>query len=343
MLDDLQYIHQRDSHDALGIANKEWQQLQHVIQTNWQPENNIEAVIVAGMGGSALAAMIAQSWLQISLPFEIVRNYSLPEYANQQTLVVISSYSGNTEESLSALQDAERRGCQIVIIASGGEAATIAQQKPHPLLSLPAGLQPRMAVYYGLVAITQLFVNAGICPAERLRELHETGEWLHGQSVNWYIDVPVKNNPAKSIAQDLIGKSIVIYSGPRLYPAAYKWKISFNENAKHIAWVNQLPEFNHNEMLGWTKQPVDKPYAVIELRSLLEHDRIQKRFAVTEQLLSGMRPEPIIVSVIGESLLQQLVWAITLGDFVSLYTALLGNIDPTPVDLIEKFKKSLSS
>jgi glucose/mannose-6-phosphate isomerase len=342
MLDDLQYIHQRDGQDALGVANKEWQQLQHVFQTNWQPENDINAIILAGMGGSALGALIVQSWLRINKPFEIVRDYSLPEYAGKETLVIISSYSGNTEESLSALRDAERRGCQIVIIASGGEAATIAGQKPYPLLSLPAGLQPRMAVYYALAAITQLFVNAGICTAEHLKELHETGQWLKEKSAGWYIDVPVKTNAAKTIAQELIGKSIVIYSGPRLYPAAYKWKISFNESAKHIAWTNQLPEFNHNEMLGWTKQPVDKPYAVIDLRSSLEHDRIQKRFAVTEQLLSGMRPEPIVVSVQGETILQQLVWAITLGDFVSLYTALLGNIDPTPVDLIEKFKKTLA-
>jgi glucose/mannose-6-phosphate isomerase len=342
MLDDLQYIHQRDSQDALGVANKEWQQLQHVFQTNWQPENSINSVIVAGMGGSALGALIARSWLRINKPFEIIRDYNLPEYAGRETLVIVSSYSGNTEESLSALGDAERRGCQIVVISSGGEEATIAEQKPYPLLRLPIGLQPRMAVYYDLAAITQLFVNAGICSPDKLRELHDAGEWLHGQSAGWYIDVPVKTNSAKSIAQELIGKSIVIYSGPRLYPAAYKWKISFNESAKHIAWVNQLPEFNHNEMIGWTKQPVDKPYVVIDLRSSLEHDRVQKRFTVTEQLLSGMRPEPIVVLVQGETILQQLVWATTLGDFISLYTALLGNIDPTPVDLIEKFKQTLA-
>jgi glucose/mannose-6-phosphate isomerase len=342
MLDDLQYIHQRDSQDALGVANKEWRQLQHVFQTNWQPGNSISSVILAGMGGSALGALIAQSWLRVNKPFEIVRDYSLPEYAGQETLVIISSYSGNTEESLSALSDAERRGCQIVIVASGGEAVTIAEQKPYPLLKLPTGLQPRMAVYYALAAITQIFVNAGICPAKHLKELHEAGEWLQSQSAGWYIDVPAKTNTAKSIAQELIGKSIVIYSGPRLFPAAYKWKISFNESAKNIAWVNQLPEFNHNEMLGWTKQPVDKPYVVIDLRSSLEHERVQKRFEVTEQLLSGMRPEPIVVSVQGETILQQLVWAITLGDFISLYTALLGNIDPTPVELIEKFKKTLA-
>ena len=342
MLDDLQYIHQRDSQDALGIANKEWQQLQHDFQSDWQPQNDIGSIIVAGMGGSALAAMVAQSWLNPKLPFEVVRNYNLPAYANAQTLVIVSSYSGNTEETLSALHDAEHRGCQIVIMASAGELVTIAAQKPYPLMRLPAGLQPRMAVFYNLAALTQLLVLANVCPADRLSELKTTGQWLCEHCASWYVDVPAKTNQAKSIAQELIGKSIVIYSGPRLYPAAYKWKISFNESAKHIAWVNQLSEFNHNEMLGWTKQPVDKPYVVIDLRSSLEHDRIQKRFTVTEQLLSGMRPEPIVVSVVGETILQQLAWAITLGDFVSLYTALLGNIDPTPVELIEKFKQTMA-
>ncbi|HET9173958.1 MAG TPA: SIS domain-containing protein, partial [Candidatus Saccharimonadales bacterium] len=124
-------------------------------------------------------------------------------------------------------------------------------------------------------------------------------------------------------------------------PAAYKWKISFNENGKHVAWWNQYPEFNHNEFMGWTEQPVDKPYTVIDLRSSLEHPRIQKRFEVSERLLSGRRPAPIVVNAEGNTLLEQLLWVITLGDFTTIYTALASGINPAPVDLIEKFKKSL--
>ncbi|MGC1176878.1 MAG: SIS domain-containing protein, partial [Candidatus Saccharimonadales bacterium] len=105
--------------------------------------------------------------------------------------------------------------------------------------------------------------------------------------------------------------------------------------------ANQYSEFNHNEFIGWTKQPVDKPYAVVDLRSNLEHERIQKRFVVSERLLSGMRPSPLVVQTKGADLLEQLLWTIALGDFVTLYTALLGGINPTPVDLIEKFKKTL--
>jgi glucose/mannose-6-phosphate isomerase len=132
-----------------------------------------------------------------------------------------------------------------------------------------------------------------------------------------------------------------VYSGPRMYPAANKWKICMNENAKNVAWCNFLPEFNHNEFIGWSSHPVDKPYAVVELRSNLEHPRTQKRFEVTNRLLSGKRPAAEVVEVQGETLIQQLLWAASYGDYVSLYVALLNGVNPTPVDLVETFKKAL--
>jgi glucose/mannose-6-phosphate isomerase len=143
------------------------------------------------------------------------------------------------------------------------------------------------------------------------------------------------------MALEVIGKSAVIYAGSKFYPAAYKWKISLNENAKNVAWCNVIPEFNHNEFLGWSSHPVDKPYTIIDLRSNLEHPRIQKRFEVSDRLLSGRRPAAHVVEPQGKTLLEQLVWTTAFGDFVSLYTALLNGLNPTPVDLIEKMKKSL--
>jgi glucose/mannose-6-phosphate isomerase len=138
-----------------------------------------------------------------------------------------------------------------------------------------------------------------------------------------------------------MGKSVVVYSGPKLFPAANKFKICLNENAKNIAWTNYYPEFNHNEFIGWTSHPVDKPYAVVEYRSDLEHERVQKRFTVTERLLSGKRPAPEVVVPLGETVLQQLLWTSNFSDFVSLYVALLNGLNPTPVDLVEKLKKML--
>jgi glucose/mannose-6-phosphate isomerase len=128
-----------------------------------------------------------------------------------------------------------------------------------------------------------------------------------------------------------------------LWPAAYKWKISFNENAKNIAWCNQFSEFNHNEMLGWSAQPVDKPYGIIELQSKFEHQRILKRYEITNRLLSGQWPQPHIIEAQGETILEQILWTIALGDFTSIYLALLNGINPTPVELIEKLKSELAS
>jgi len=341
MLDDLKVINERDAQDALGIAERQWQQLQQGYNVELPDFGEITTVVVGGMGGSALAAAITQSWPQLNVPFEIVRNYNLPKYVNDKTLFIASSYSGNTEETLAALDEAEQRGCKIVVVASGGKLEERASEKGYPFYKLPSGYQPRHAVFYNLAALIELFENLGLVAKGSQDELKRAAEWLKGQAGSWLPTQATTANQAKQIALDVIGKSAVVYAGPKLWPAAYKWKISFNENAKHIAWANQYPEFNHNEMMGWTEQPVDKPYAVIDLRSNLEHQRVQKRMEVAERLLSGRRPAPIVVNAQGETLLQQLLWTITLGDFVSLYTAIANGINPTPVDLIEKFKKSL--
>lgn len=341
MLDDLKYIHERDAQDALGIAEKQWQQLKFDYKIKWQPQKNINNVIVAGMGGSALAASMVKSWPGPIVPFEIVRNYELPAYASPETLFIASSYSGNTEETLEALKAAEDAGCQIVVIASGGTLAERANEKDYPLYKIPAGMQPRMAVFYNLAALIQALEPAGLIGPGRVQELQAAADWLGGQLADWLPDVPASKNLAKQLALECMGKSPVIYSGPKLSPAGYKWKINFNENAKNVAWCNQYPEFNHNEFMGWASHPVEKPYAIIELRSSLEHPKIQKRFEISERLLSGQRPHPEVVEIKGETILQQLLWTIMLGDFTSLYLAFLNGLNPTPVELIEKLKNAL--
>ena len=341
MLDDLKLIHEQDAQDALGIAEKQWQQLQYQYEVNLSPPKlAIQNVVFGGMGGSALGALISQSWPSFNKPFEISRNYEIPNYVNSGTVFFASSYSGNTEETISALEIAESKKAGIIVITSGGKLAEIARAKGYPLFILPSGLQPRHAVLYSLKALLSVTDAIGLSSGAA-DELASKAEFLNNAIKSWVPVIPTDNNLAKQIALDVIGKSIVVYSGPKLWPAAYKWKISFNENAKHIAWANQYPEFNHNEFIGWTKQPVDKPYAVIDLRSSLEHLRVQKRFEVSEKLLSGLCPHPIVVETHGQDLLEQLLWTIALGDFVSIYTALLNGINPTPVDLIEKFKKAL--
>ncbi|MFO0881964.1 MAG: bifunctional phosphoglucose/phosphomannose isomerase [Candidatus Saccharimonadales bacterium] len=341
MLDDLVLIHQRDAQDALGIAEKQWEQLAYSFDLPRQ-DFKPETIVYGGMGGSALGALLATTWPGFAVPFVISRDYSIPAFTSDKTLFIASSYSGNTEETLEALGHAEESGARIVVVAAGGRLVEIAKEKNYPLLPLPQVTQPRFATLYGFKALVTILQSFGLLDTETTNvELAKTVEFLKQATDQWRPDVATKDNVAKQLALEVIGKSIVVYGGPLTYPAAYKWKISFNENAKNVAWANQYPEFNHNEFLGWTSHPLDKPYAVIDLRSNFEHPQVQKRFTVSERLLSGRRPAPHIVQAQGETILEQLVWLVALGDFVSLYTAILNGLNPTPIDLIEKFKKEL--
>lgn len=345
MLDDLKLIHERDAADALGIAEKQAAQLTTVLPVQGAlPASTIENVVYAGMGGSALAAALLNTWPGLPVPYEIIRDYDLPQYVGPKTLVIVASYSGNTEETLSALAAAEAKQAQITVITGGGQLKEKALGNKYPWIELPKAAQPRYAVLYNFRALLEILVGVKLLDGPTIFSELQTAATFLAQSVaDWRPDVSTAQNPAKQLAQELMGKSLVIYGGPKMYPAAYKWKISTNENAKHIAWVGQYPEFNHNEFLGWSKQPTDKPYAVIDLRSTFEHPRVQKRFEVTARLLSGMRPEAHVVEAQGATLLEQLLWTIGFGDFVTLYLALLNGLNPAPVDLIEKFKKELNT
>lgn len=343
MLDDLKYIHEKDVADALGIVAKQGDQLTHEFSlTGTIAFKNVYNVVYAGMGGSALAALFFRTWPTLPEPFELCREYDIPSYVDGDTLFIAASYSGNTEETLSALAQAEAKGAQIAIIAGGGKLQKIAQEKKYPFIELPKAAQPRYAALYNLQALLTVLEAAGLLEADVVRpELHKAAAFVDKAVEAWLPTVPAAKNPAKQLAKELLGKSVVVYGGPKMYPAAYRWKISVNENAKQVAWLNEIPEFNHNEFIGWSQQPIDKPYAVIDLRSSLEHPRVQKRFEVTARLLSGMRPEPHVVTAQGETLLEHLLWTAVYGDFVSIYLALLCGTNPAPVDLVEKFKKAL--
>ena len=344
MLDDLKMIHERDAADALGIAEKQWQQLGIEFAVTAYEGFNPSNVVYGAMGGSALAALLSTTWPGYNVPFAVVRDYDIPAYVSGSTLFIAASYSGNTEETLSALAQAETAGAKIAVIAGGGKLQAIAEEKGYPLALLPKTAQPRYAVLANLKALISLVAPYNLLATDNIgAELGRGAEFLQAQTSLWRPDVPTAQNPAKQLAQELIGQSVVVYGGAKLFPAAYKWKISFNENAKQVAWCGQLPEFNHNEFIGWSKQPVDKPYKVVDLRSSLEHPRTQKRFEVSERLLSGMRPAPHVVNAVGKDLLEQLLWTVAYGDFVSLYAALLNGLNPAPVELVEKFKKELDA
>lgn len=343
MLDDLKYIHDKDKEDELGVAEKQWEQLLiDVTPSKPLVFGEVYNVVLAGMGGSALPGVFLTAWPRLKEPFEICRDYAVPAYVDKDTLVIVSSYSGNTEETLSCLEDARNKNAQIVIVAAGGKLAEKAAEYDLPLVTIPAGKQPRMATYGFLKAFVSILEAAGLTVEGGVSDLIKLVDWLKNEFANFAPTVVTNNNPAKQLALELSGKTVIVYSGPKLWPVANKLKICINENAKNTAWANQYPEFNHNEFIGWTSHPVDKPFAVVEVRSKLEHERIQKRFVVTEKLLSGQRPHPFVIEPKGDNLIAQLLWTVGFADLVSVYMSLLNGLDPTPVALVEKLKEELN-
>jgi glucose/mannose-6-phosphate isomerase len=341
VLDEADVIARYDKENALGVMAGLPEQLRHNYpETPGLPKREgVRAIVLAGMGGSAQPGEFIKTWLgdRLGVPFVIVRDYTLPGFVGEDTLVVASSYSGNTEETIAALAEAEKRGAQVVVSAAGGRLIELAKGKGLPYFELPNAFQPRMAVLYAVRAMVTLLERMGFVDGA-LDEMSESGTWLEGQ-MRWGAEVPTADNEAKQIAGELVGHPVVVYGGAVLAFAAMKWKIAFNENAKNIAFYNYLPEFNHNEFQGWL-HPERSGLKVIELQSDLDHERVQKRFAVSNRLLSQAFA-PIEVRAEGESRLQQLVWTIALGEFVATYLAVLNKVDPTPVDLVEKFKQEL--
>lgn len=347
MLDDLNVIAQRDPSGALDVAANEWQQVAYeaIVVHGDHDGRAVTNVVVAGMGGSALAALLAKAWLQqeTDLYIEVVRTYTLPKYVNASTLVICSSYSGNTEETLACLEQAKQSGAQRAILTSGGTLQKISDTENIAAVVMPAKLQPRMAVFYNLRALVQMLVHFNVVDRKYYEQIAEHESWLEDETAGWLKEVSVDKNIAKQLALFAAGKTAVFYAGHLMAPVAYKWKISWNENAKNVSFWNEYPEFNHNEFMGWASHPVEKPFAVFDLVSGFEHARIQKRFTVSDKLLSGRRPKAHVIHLQGDTPLAQMLWGSVLADFVSIYLAILNGVDPTPVDLIEKLKKELTA
>ncbi len=344
VLDDLKYISKVDKSDALGFAAKQPDQLMHEfgVSTDIFKEKVINKIVFSGMGGSSLVAELVHTWPKLEVPFFISKGYELPSWVDESTLVITASYSGNTEETLSSLEQALLKKAQVVVVAHGGKLIEKARSEDLAYVELPECPQPRTGIFYAYRALVEIFVAAGLVDQSSITELEVVVENLKEVCGDWAADQPESANYAKQLAGLMVGKTPIIYGGALTYPAAYKWKIDVNENAKNTAWCNQLPEFNHNEFLGWSSHPIEKPFAVIDLISSFEHPRILERFEVSDRMLSGKRPKSIRVEAKGDSALEQMLYLVLLGDLSTTYLAILNNVDPTPVELVEKFKKELS-
>lgn len=346
ILDNANVINQKDPSGALMIAASQFKQtsFEAIVHSPEHDDRDITALVITGMGGSALAGLVLKVLLstELAIPVEVIREYDLPAYINKNTLVIASSYSGNTEETLSALSQAEQKSAQIGIVAAGGKLIDRAVESSTAHVIMPTGVQPRMAMIYNLKGIFALLVNFGVVAPHWLTDLEALSGWLEDESAQWRPEVSTEQNYAKQLALETIGKSPVFYGSPLTAPLAYKWKISWNETAKNTAFWNEYPEFNHNEFMGWTSHPIEKPFVIFDIKSSFDKPRVLQRFELSDRLLSGQRPRAQEILLKGDTLLAQMVWGAILADFASIYTGILNGVDPTPVVLIEKLKQELA-
>ncbi|MGE5530000.1 MAG: bifunctional phosphoglucose/phosphomannose isomerase [Patescibacteria group bacterium] len=305
-----------------------------------------ENLVIQGMGGSAIGGDLLCALYRDTMRFPavIVRQYDLPAFAGPGTLFVASSYSGNTEETLAGYEEAKRRGCKILAMASGGLLAARAGADGFPLITIPGGLSPRAALGYSFFPLLAALGALGLVPDPE-RDFHEALAVLGEGAERYAHSVPAKRNPPKQLALLLRDRYPLIYAAGS-WPGivAMRWKGQLNENAKHLASYNVLPELNHNETVGF-EHPAElvKRLGVVFLHSGDESAKLKKRIEATRAIVTRAGAESREVAAAGKSALARMFSLIQHGDFVSLYLAMLNRADPTPVQAIDWLKRELET
>lgn len=325
--------------DALTIGGK-W-------EINRDDFAGVVNIVLIGMGGSAIGGDLVRSYLssKLEIPFQVCRHYQLPEYVDDETLVIASSYSGNTEETLSALDDALNRKSMLTAISTGGMLNDVATLNEIPIAILPGGMQPRAALGYSIVLLLVFLERIGLVSGVT-DEIKKVAQRLKTYRDNYIEDSDVEKNMAKKLARRFQGKIPIIYSGPTLTDAvAMRWKGQFCENSKVLAFSNQFSEFNHNELVGWSEsvRPLAEHLIAIVLRDPDDHPQIKARMDFVKGVIENLDVEVVEIYSRGDFPLERMFSLIQLGDFVSYYLATVNGVDPTPVTVIEKLKESLSS
>lgn len=300
-------------------------------------------IVALGMGGSGIGGDLLRAVLNddASIPVVAVKDYRAPGFLGPTSLVFACSYSGNTEETLAAYDQAAGRGATCVVVTSGGDLLRAARDRGHPAVVVPKGLPPRAALAYLFIPMLAALGRAGVIPSLET-EMREAVEILKGMTRRLGPDDA--SSPARRLAERLQGQIPVIYSSsPFLEPVAQRWKDQFNENAKTFSVWNTFPELNHNETVGWgVDETLARTIHVIILRDRAEPARLAQRVSITKDLAFRRAAGVDEIQSEGEGKLARLLSSICYGDMTSWYLALLRGVDPTPVPVIEELKKRLA-
>lgn len=350
MLDDVEQINNLDKSGMLKqVENFAEQGRQAIRIAETIPVKidaaNVKNILVAGMGGSAIGGDLVKAVAEpyLSVPLVVHRHYNLPAFVNESSLIFACSYSGSTEETVSAFYQGVKKQAKIIGISSGGSLAELLTANNLPWVQIPSGLQPRAALGYLFFPVLWFLSSLKLIPFLK-DDISEALSLIDNLSTRYAALTKLNNNPAKQIASRIVGKIPVIYgSYPLGQVAAYRWKCQVNENAKSPAFWHYLPEQNHNEITGWQNlsEISKKDLVLIWLKDPNDHPQVIKREKVTTTLISSYFADVIEVKAEGKSALSRLLSLIYLGDFVSVYLAFLYHTDPSPVERIQQLKKAL--
>lgn len=348
-------IHRIDVSDMAGHIARMGEHIRDAIKIfSAAPISAIESkgpIIILGMGGSAIGGDLARCYLagKSTVPIIVNRSYDLPVYAKEGSLVIASSYSGDTEETLSAFEQAVERKLPIVCITTGGKLGERAKQLGLPVISQPPGFQPRAALAYSFVPVLLLlkkFGQAGssiVGDASDPRDLEKAAALLDTLAERYGYAHLEDGNAAFKLAGEIAHRIPVIYAPSDFEAVALRWRGQIQENAKHVAFSNVLPEMNHNELEGWA-HPIDliQHFSVIFLRSQSdEHDRVTKRFSAMREVFRSKQVDVIELAAEGGTRMERMMSLIALADWTSLYLALFAGIDPTAIAAIEMLKQKM--
>jgi glucose/mannose-6-phosphate isomerase len=329
--------------DILGLPEHLRDALWRVGSANLSPQDSPGGLVVAGMGGSAIGGSLALAALgdRASRQISITRDYALPPWTTPDTTVLCSSYSGDTEETLAAYDAAGALGARRIVCTTGGRLAHNARADKVPVIPLPGGFQPRAAVGYALVVALEVAALAGV--GERLHtEIDVAAAHAEQLVSDWGPDSP-PDSLAKSLARSLNGTTPQIAGAGLTAPIAYRWKTQVNENAKLPCFAVDLPELDHNELVGWEGAGELGRFSAVFLDDCDLHPRVRARIRLTRELIDDQAAFTQRIESIGESRVERLVSLVLLGDLMSLYLAVLRGRDPAPIALLTRLKAALAT
>lgn len=313
-------------HEALIIGKS------HKFSTSKKKFANI---VLTGLGGSGIGGSIVQNFTfdKLSVPFVVNKDYFLPAFVNADSLVIVSSYSGNTEETLQAMKQALKKKATVVCITSGGKVAEIAKKKNLDCILLPGGMPPRACIGYSMTQVMFVLQGLGLVKYNFEKDLKASIKLLKDKSVS------IKTK-ARSLAKKLYGKTPIIYSAPEMEGMAIRFRQQINENSKMLCWHHVIPEMNHNELVGW--KDVDDSRSVVILRTEKDYVRTQVRMEINKKVIKKYTKNITELYPEGKSYWEQVFYFIHLTDWVSVYLADMREQDAVEVNVIDFLKGELA-